>query len=193
MDQLEEITLTIIDYLFDRTDSMQVEIEGEIVFSNQALIHMADVKDLFVQGQQLSWILLCIMILVLVYLFLRFPMVKPYLLKYSIWTIAVILVMVLSIAMWAMVDFELAFEWFHRVLFPDEIKFRDSFFGPQSPYYEESGVNNMMLVLILSENLFANIGLRIAINVAFTYILWLLVVSLIHKKGKKVSVSYGSY
>lgn len=184
-EELALITDTIIAYLFDETDDMQVEISGEIVFSNQALIHMSDVKDLFIGGQKLAWLLLCIWVLVIVYLYLRFAMIKQYLFKVSLITIAVVVGVVVVVGIWAIFDFNHVFELFHHIIFPDEIKFRDAFFSDESYYDELPGVNNRMLIIILSTGLFMNIGIIIGIAIVVVLLVWLTALGFLRKKWKE--------
>ena len=50
LEELKQITESITNYMFRGASSMQIEISGKNVFSDQAILHMADVKVLFVGG-----------------------------------------------------------------------------------------------------------------------------------------------
>lgn len=174
MEQLEIITDRIIDYLFDEVDDMQVMFGDEVVFSNQALIHMADVKDLFIHGQQLAWIVFILWIMIGVFLGLRFSKIRMILFKYSFIAILMIVGIVGMIGIFALIDFDQMFTLFHHIIFPDPIQFRDAFFGAVSNYPEAPGVSNLMLIMILSIELFMDIAAIIIASVIVIFVVWMI-------------------
>lgn len=186
-EELSIITDKIIAYLFEETDDMQVQINGMDVFSNQALYHMRDVRDLYIKGQRLAWLILGLFILASIYIFFHFNRLKKYLLRYSIVSICVIFIIILIFASLALIDFNYAFELFHHIIFPSESKYNDAFFGTISNYPEKEGVNNRMLILILSNGLFMNVGLILLEVVVVVLVIWfgsLIIINKLNKKNK---------
>jgi integral membrane protein (TIGR01906 family) len=187
-EELGLITDKIIDFLFGRTEDMQVEINDEIVFSNQALIHMRDVRDLFTLGQVLGWIVLGLWIMIGIYLYCNFHRIKKSLLKYSIRTIIFLGCLLVIIGIIIVIDFDFAFKAFHKIIFPNPTKFNDAFFGTISNYEEVAGVNNKMLITILSEGLFMDVAIYIGLGVVIILGIWFTGLIFINKSSKKSNV-----
>lgn len=162
MDELSKITDSIIAFLFNKSDSMQVTIDNQIVFSYQALKHMTDVRDLYNGGQIIGLVIFVLTIAIAIYFIFNWQRVKRHLFKYSMIVYALVGLIILGILIFALIDFSEAFYWFHKVIFPDPNKFNDAFFGPVSNYPEAPGVDNEMLVKILSNQLFMDVGIIIA-------------------------------
>ena len=76
MEELSEITDIMLDYLKDKRDSMQHEINGKEVYSEQAIIHMEDVKVLFVGARRLAWFVLALFIASIIYIVYYFKELK---------------------------------------------------------------------------------------------------------------------
>lgn len=184
-EELSVITDQIIAYLFNKADSMQVEIDGKIVFSNQALFHMRDVRTLYTGGQIIAWIILVLWIGIGVYLGLNFKRLRSHFLKYSLVVLAIVFTVLLVVGIIAIIDFDYAFEMFHKIIFPNEQKFNDAFFSPVSNYDELPGVDNMMLVKILSIELFMDVGIIIGISVFIVLLIWFIICFILRKKDKK--------
>jgi integral membrane protein (TIGR01906 family) len=181
-EELEQITEQIIAYLFNKADSMQVEIDGQVVFSNQALIHMRDVRTLYTGGQIIAWIIFGLWLGIGIYFIFNFKRIRPYLFKYSMIVLGIILVVLLIIGIVAIIDFDYAFVLFHKVLFPDEQKFNDAFFSSISNYDELPGVDNTMLVKILSIGLFMDVGIIIGVSVVVVLLIWFIICFILRKK-----------
>lgn len=171
-EELDSITDTIIDYLMDKKSSMQIVIDDLPVFSNQAINHMADVKNIYVKGKIIAIVCLFLLALSIVYIVFRYKLLKTILFKYSLVTISVILAVCLVFGVYAFLNFDKAFTFFHHVIFPNEQKFNDAFFSYTSNYPELPGVNNLMLVKILDVKLFMDAGIAIGGFVVFIETLW---------------------
>ena len=176
----------IIDYLMDETDDMQVIINDRIVFSNQALIHMKDVKVLYTGGIIAGWFTFISCLLIGVYFYFRFEHVKKLLFKYTMYSLIGIIVLLLGIGIFALVDFDAAFKLFHKLAFPTEQKFNDAFFSNVSNYQEVYYVNNLTLVNILSIEVFMDVVVLIFLGLAITLSLWITFTVIINKKSKKM-------
>ncbi len=180
--ELDNIADTIIRFLADKTNDMQVIIDDTPVFSNQAIYHMQDVKDLYVNGSKIALICLFLLFLSILYIILNYHSLKHLIFKYSAFTIAIILLICFAFAIYAFVDFDSAFTFFHRVIFPDEQKFNDAFFSYVSNYPELPGVNNLMLTTILDVKLFMDAGIIISCFVVFIELLWLVILYILKRK-----------
>ena len=117
----------IIDYLYsEKVESMQFQVdtdEGKVdFFSEQAIVHMADVKVLFIGGIKLCYICIVIFVLCLVYLILTRKHSFNILLNVYLRTLIVFGVATILIGLFAMIDFDTAFEVFHKIIFPDSSK-----------------------------------------------------------------------
>ncbi|MFA6627646.1 MAG: DUF1461 domain-containing protein [Bacilli bacterium] len=176
IDELRLIAQQIIDYLFYRVETMQIQIGGQDVFSNQALFHMADVRTLYRGGSLIGWIVLALEIGLATILITHYQFIKNDLLKISLSTLGIIFAILVAIGLLAMLDFDQSFEMFHHIIFPDPVKFKDAFFGTQSNYSEAPGINNLMLVLILSEGLFMDVGLLIVGGTMSGLVLWIVAI-----------------
>lgn len=184
-EELGDIADSIINFLMDKSDNMQIIINNAPVFSNQAINHMKDVKDLYIGGQKIAIIAVVLFVICCSYLIIFHKRLRYFLFKYSAITIGVFAIILLLFAIFAIVDFNNAFIFFHKVIFPDEQKFRDAFFGSISNYNELPGINNQMLVLILDEQLFMDCGLIIGGFVLTTEVIWFVFLYYIKKKGNK--------
>jgi uncharacterized membrane protein len=184
--ELTRIAQHIIRFLFTSWDSFYFEINGKIVFSNQAIYHMEDVKALL-QGLQIAlFVIFIIFICLAIYIYIKRKDYKDILFKYSLRTILVVIAIFAIIGIVAVIDFTFVFRVFHRIIFPNPQKFEDSFFGSNSHYTEIPGVDNMMLVKILSNGFFIEFAvLEIAIVLSILG-LYLLGIYLYKKKAKRL-------
>ena len=185
--ELDNIADTIIRFLMDKTDDMQVVIDDIPVFSNQAIYHMQDVKDLYVNGNKIGIISLILFVFSFIYIILNYKRIKTILFQHSLFTVATILLICLVFASYAVLDFDRAFTFFHHVIFPNEQKFNDAFFSYTSNYPELPGVNNLMLTTILDIRLFMDAGIIIGSFVVFVEGMWLTILSIIKRKIPKTS------
>lgn len=127
-DMIETATDKIIDYLYhEKVDTMQfyvTDINDNSVpfFSDQAIIHMEDVKVLFIGGIKLCFISLVLFILSIIYIIFRKEKIKKYISKTYIITVIVFLILTIIIGIFACIDFDTAFIVFHYIIFPDSSK-----------------------------------------------------------------------
>lgn len=171
-DDLQKIMKQLINYLTKDEQTPQVYINDLEVFSNQALKHLEDVKDLYYKGNLSCTILLFIFIASLSYLIYRFKHLKHLLKKNIIITSLVIIGIILIIIILTLIDFDQLFTLFHHLIFPDETKFNDAFFGSVSNYPEKIYVNNEFLVDMLNLDIFKDIAFIILAGCVITYAIW---------------------
>lgn len=186
-EDLDTIIVAIIDYLANKTDSMQVKINGQTVFSNQALIHMKDVKDLYMKGKVLVIINVILFILSIGYLIVSYhkqkdlfnfkAMRKRQIIFFIILgSIAVIIVVMM------LINFRQTFRLFHYLIFPDPIKVRDAFFGVDSYYEEDIHINNVLLVKILQSSVFKTAGFIIISVTILTQVIYFILITVFKKR-----------
>lgn len=124
---IQEATYHIIDYLYHQdVKSMQFQLdtsEGKVdFFSKQAIDHMADVKVLFIGGIRLCYISIVLFILCAIYIGFFYQRIKPMLAKTYLITVGIFVVFTLIVAIYAILDFDSAFIFFHKIIFPDSQK-----------------------------------------------------------------------
>ncbi len=155
---IENATTHIIDYLYNEdVTSMQFTINTENgpyeFFSEQAIVHMADVKVLFIGGIKMAFTFLAILLICIGYIIYRRNNVFKLLGKTFLITVSVFIVLTIIISIYAITDFDNAFIIFHKVIFPqsDKVDLALSF-------------NNCdTLTNILTSEFFMHIGRDIAI------------------------------
>ena len=184
-EELKRIAQHIIRFLFTDWDSFYFEINKEIVFSNQAIYHMEDVKALLQTFQMALVVIFILFVCLAVYIYVKRAEYKDILFKYSLRTILVVVAIFLVIGIVAIIDFPFAFRIFHHIIFPNPQKFEDSFFGSVSNYTEFPGVDNMMLVRILSNEFFIEFAVLEITIVLLVLGLYLLGTYLYKKKKEK--------
>jgi integral membrane protein (TIGR01906 family) len=150
MEQLSDITDTMLDYLKGKRDSMQVIIDGQEVFSEQAIDHMADVRVLFIGGRTAAWIDFGVMLLAIAYIIYYFKDLKQMLLRTFLASSGVFLIIVIASGVFAAIDFDTAFTLVHHVFFPNANDFNNAFFMPDD-----------FLINMLQGELFLNISIII--------------------------------
>ncbi len=126
-DDIWNATNHIIDYLYHKdVKSMQFQIQtssGPVdFFSEQAIVHMADVKVLFIGGIGLAFTSLAIFFLSLGWIIYRRTNVFKLLGKIYFICVNVFVVLTILIVIYASTDFDNAFILFHKIIFPDSEK-----------------------------------------------------------------------
>ena len=187
--ELARIADHIVRYLFSNFDNFYFEIDGKPVFSNQAIIHMADVKELLVLIQYVIFGIFILFIGLAIYIYIKRKEFKDILFKYSLITFSVFMVIILIFLIICLIDFTFAFQLFHRIIFPSERKFQDAFFGDKSNYSELPGVENTMLIKILSNNYFIDFAIIVTVITVVVLGLYLLFTYLYKKKNIKEVIS----
>lgn len=156
---VEKATDHIINYLYNEdVESMQFQIEtsqGNIdFFSDQAIVHMEDVKVLFIGGIKLTYIAIVLFILSCVYLVLRRNYIKKIIVKTYIITVIAFICFAIGLVIYAATDFSRAFEIFHYIIFPDNDKAELAI-----TFYSWDTLTN-----VLTSEFFMHIGLAIGIT-----------------------------
>lgn len=187
--ELSRIAIHIIRFLQGEAISFHYEINDKPVFSQQAIIHMADVRELLFCLQKAMLYVFILFLGLMTYIYIKRKQFKDILFKYSLITFGVIIAILLIFAIIAIIDFDFAFTLFHRMIFFDETKFNDSFFGRQSNYPELEGVENRMLIWILSESFFIDFAIIVVIFTLIVISIYLLFMWLYKKKGNRQKVS----
>ncbi len=128
---VENATEHIINYLYNQdVESMQFTVttsEGEVeFFSSQAISHMKDVKVLFIGGIHLTYIAIILFILCCIYLIWRRNTVKNKIFKTYLVTVIIMICFTLCLVVFAASNFDLAFDVFHKVIFPDASKYEEA-------------------------------------------------------------------
>lgn len=182
-DDLEIIMNSIVDYMMNRTDSMQViDKEGMKVFSNQALKHMADVKAIYTGFTIMSIILMPILILLFVYFFIKKEEIAPRAKKQVIITFSIIGFILLVLGVMLLIDSSFTFTEFHHILFPKIEDFNDAFFTRKSNYEEEYYINNLLLVQVLTEDIFIDAAWIIIGSIVASTAIWISLLLIYTKK-----------
>lgn len=178
---IEKAIDKIIDYLYHSdVTSMQFQIltnDGEVdFFSNQAIEHMKDVKVLFIGGIRLCYLCIVLFVLCVIYLIFRRKYIANSFLKTYLITVGIFILFGLLISLFAISNFDLAFEIFHFIIFPDNSK----------AYLALSFHACDTLTNVLTSEFFMHIG--IIIGITFIGILFLSVVIciLLHKYGNLI-------
>lgn len=184
-EDLETIMNQMVDYLMNKEEDMQVVIDGKTVFSNQAIYHMRDVRDLMRRWTVIT--LACMVLLILCTLYLRknFEEFRRKMFKQTMITYAVIASILIIVVVFMLVDFDWTFTQFHHILFPSPEKFKDAFFGSVSNYEELPHIRNTLLVEILSIEVFFDAAFMIVAFILLVLIAWSVFVIKYGKNNKK--------
>lgn len=180
LEQLEIITKAITNYMFHGAKSMQVVFDGENVFSDQAISHMADVKVLFVGGTILGYISLVLLIISFVYLIIRRNNVKKIFRIIVLSMFALLIIILLSASIYALIDFDSAFTNFHHILFLNPEKFNNAFFPDDDT-----------LINILTLDFFFDVFVQVATRLAAIFISFFIILfSLYGKTYERIKANY---
>lgn len=164
-EELQKIARHIIDYLFGAKDDFQYHLDrtDEDVFSEQAVLHMQDVKVLFTVGRIGSLVVLGLFLGLTGYFIYRLFSVRLPIFKMALWTICGVGVVIVGIFLWMLITyltgdysnfFEAGFIIFHKLIFPNQSKFEMAITFP----YDDN------LILILESAFFESIALVIVLR-----------------------------
>ena len=156
-EDLLEIRDAIIEYLFNKRESMQVEINGHEFFSYQALEHMRLVRNLFNRWTIITVVLFILLIPWIVYFIINRHEIIGKLFKPTYITYSILAGILLVLGIMMIINFDWTFTWFHHVLFPKQSEFNDAFFTRKSNYQVDNDnpyINNLLLVTVLSIEVF---------------------------------------
>lgn len=177
---IEMATSHIIDYLYDEDiESMQFQIEtmeGNVdFFSEQAIVHMADVKVLFIGGIKLAFTFLAIFLLTIGWMIYRRNSVLKLVGKTYLITLVVFIILTILVVIYASNDFDSAFILFHEIIFPDsnKVDLALSFNSCDT------------LTNVLTSEFFMHIGLRIGIIFLSLLVISVIIDIVLYKYGKK--------
>lgn len=159
--QLQLIITHFLDYLKGDKDSLQIIVNGEAIFSKQAIYHMEDVKTLLITLQNVLWYIFLLTIILGIYIIIKYKEIKNYFFGYYIWNFIGFISVVIIATLVAIINFDFAFKVFHRIIFWDEQKYNDAFFSSVSNYDEAEGIDNRLLIKILPEELFMDFAIII--------------------------------
>lgn len=180
MDVVEQATDIIIDYLYHKdVESMQFQIETDEgmvdFFTPQAIIHMKDVKVLFIGGINLAWISLVLFALCILYMIYRRQYVKKHIIKLYTTTIIAFVFILVGLFVFAAIDFDAAFTVFHYMIFNSA----DAELAISFSYYDT-------LTNVLTGEFFMNIGIIIGVTFIGLLVLSVVIGLLINKYGYKL-------
>ena len=166
-DDLEKIMNKIVDYMTNKCDDLQmVDDEGMNVFSNQAIYHMADVKKIYNGWSIITLFLIPLMVLMIIYIDIHLNEISKSIKKQTIITFSIIGSILLIIVIGLIIDSSNTFVIFHHVIFPKIEDFNDAMFYRVSNYEEAYYINNLLLVQVLSIEVFIDAA-------------WIIIVSLV--------------
>lgn len=171
IEELEAITESITNYLFRGAESMQIQINDKNVFSDQAILHMADVKDLFNLLTIAGIISITLILFLCIYFYIRRKEIKKNFRLITYLTFLFFLLLVIAAAIYALVDFNEAWTNFHHLIFPDPEKFNNAFF----PY-------NDTLINILTLDFFFDIFFEIVIRILALFITLFVIIQTLYSK-----------
>ena len=182
-DDLEIIMNQIVDYITDKESSMQViDKEGMKVFSNQALKHMSDVKKIYTGWKYMTIVIAILLVLLFVYYFKHKRELSKNAKKQLLITYIVIGSILLVLVVMLLINSSFTFTQFHHILFPRTQDFNDAFFSRKSNYEEEYYINNLLLVQILTEDIFIDAAWIIILVIVLSSLAWIITLLKITKK-----------
>ena len=118
--QLEDLTIFVLDYLNDKNDSLDLEmnIKGEDreVFTQDEKDHMVDVKKLNLNARYVMIISFIIVILISIYFIKKHILISNIFIAYKKGLIYFLLFFSL-LAFWILIDFDSFWTFFHKIFF----------------------------------------------------------------------------
>lgn len=178
---LWKATNSIIDYLYhEEVESMQFQIEtaeGTVdFFSEQAIVHMADVKVLFIGGIKMAFTFLAIFLISLGWIIYRHHSITKLLGKTYLICVSIFIVLAVLIFFYALHDFDSAFVLFHKIIFPNSEKVDLAL----------SFNNCDTLTNLLTGDFFMHIGLYIGIIFISLLVISVSIDSILYKYGHRL-------
>ena len=174
-EDLDKLAIIIPEYLFNKRDSMQIELNGHNFFSRQAIEHMYQVKKLYNRWSIFTICLLLISIPWLIYFIKHFNEMKGLLFKPTVTTYLVILGILSIVCIAMLINFDWIFDNFHHLLFWKRQNFEDAFFNFESNYPEDNSnpyINNILLVTVLDIYVFIDAAWIIVLFILITIATW---------------------
>lgn len=153
MDDLMYVTREMMAYLRGDREVLSVEttVGGQTVdfFNEQDRFHMWEVQKLFIGGMQLRAICTAITVVAVLLLAALRVNLKQLLPKVFLWTTGILMAAVLVIGIWAAVDFNTVFTYFHLIFFDNDLWL----FDPATD----------LMINVLVEGFFMDIALKIVL------------------------------
>lgn len=172
MDDLSDITDKLIGYLKDDTDNLHIErnINGtkQEVFGEREVLHMKDVKDLFLMGHTIRNIALLVVILSFIALRIKDKKIIGKTLIISS-LISFVLMIILFLLM--NTDFDKYFTHFHEIFFTNDLWLLD----PKTD----------VLIQMLPLEFFYSIAIKIS-SIFIVELILIIVIGLISNRGYKL-------
>jgi len=190
---MESVADITINYYFGNAPVYQVEINGEKLFNDDEVRHMADVKVLYIGGQIIAVISFFIGIVCLFYLVRHFRRIKDAILKYTFVFYGIFGVLIIAFLIWGMVSYQTApaseraynsyfnylFVNFHHLIFPNIDKFNLA--------TGQDGYDIYTLTRILNSKLFMDAGIIIASVTLTCIIIWFVIIFIFRKNYDKIA------
>lgn len=153
MDDLMYVTREMMAYLRGNRDKLSVEtsVGGQTMdfFNEQDRFHMWEVQKLFIGGLRLRAMCIAIAVVgVLLLAALKAPL-AGLLSKAFLWTTGILMAAVMGIAVWAVMDFNTVFTYFHLIFFDNDLWM----FDPSTD----------LMINVLVEGFFMDMAVRIVV------------------------------
>ena len=172
-DDLKEITHEMMSYLAGKRDDliMHAEIRGEVqqVFEEREILHMVDVKKLFIGGFKMRNISAIIAVALLGVLFgiKRKKAIKPLCISY-LWTMGAVLAIAAVIGIYMLIDFNALFLKFHMLFFDNDLWLLDINTDVLIQMLPESFFNSLALAMVKYLSAFILIPAAVSVG----YLVW---------------------
>ena len=122
IDDLEGITDKLLNYLKDKTDNLEIEKEingsKRQVFNEKEILHMIDVKDLFIKGKIIRNISMILIIISILYLGIKN---KKDLGQAFIMSSALSILSMVTLFLLMYTNFNKYFTYFHEIFFTNDL------------------------------------------------------------------------
>ncbi len=122
---LIDLMLHAIRYCLSLEDNLNPTIDGKVleVYSENELSHMKDVRDVFSGGMTIVLVAFVLSVLILVLIFFNKKDYYQSGRRYPFYSLILVAVLLAAVAIFCVVDFELAFVIFHLLLFEGNWQF----------------------------------------------------------------------
>ena len=153
MEDLMHVTREMMAYLRGNRDQLSVEttVSGQAMdfFNEQDRFHMWEVQKLFIGGMRLRAMTAAIAVVsILLLAAVKAPM-RRLLPKAFLWTVGILMAVVLALVIWAAIDFNTLFTYFHLIFFDNDLWL----FDPATD----------LMINVLVEGFFMDMALRIVL------------------------------
>ena len=124
-EQLLDLMNHVVRYCMLIEDDMNITVDGEYleIFQDDEISHMKDVQKVFLGGFIIVAIAIVFIIVGLVFFFIKRKGYYENCRKVPYWTLLAVVGVLLLIALFALINFDLAFEIFHQIFFDGNYSF----------------------------------------------------------------------